>query len=349
MLEKPDLPDQDIIAGLRDGYALDAAQVTFLPIGADIHTAVYRVTAVGGTPYFLKLRNGPFDAITVEVPQLLKTQGSRAIAAATIAPLETKAGWLSSRLQVRASSPQPGASSGEPYQMILYPFVEGQDGYEAALTPRQWLDFGAALRGVHDMQLPPDLAERIRAETFSARYRDQARMYLHQAKTTRFPDPTAARLAAFMRARQDSSRTCSIAATSLAACCTRAPCKNPCYTDNAPAFVLCHADVHPGNLLLPPDSSLYLVDWDNPIFAPKERDLMSIGAGMGSDRGQGEALFIRATARRASTAWRWPTTAMSASSKISPPTANSCWRQPRAVRTASSRTGTFAAILPPAM
>ncbi|MGH7250149.1 MAG: phosphotransferase family protein, partial [Minisyncoccia bacterium] len=45
--------------------------------------------------------------------------------------------------------------------------------------------------------------------------------------------------------------------------------------------VLCHTDIHMGNLLLSSDQRVYIVDWDQPIFAPKERDLMFIGGGVG--------------------------------------------------------------------
>ncbi len=49
----------------------------------------------------------------------------------------------------------------------------------------------------------------------------------------------------------------------------------------SPGFVLCHSDAHAWNLLIDPQGQLYIVDWDNPILAPKERDLMFIGAGLG--------------------------------------------------------------------
>jgi spectinomycin phosphotransferase len=44
-------------------------------------------------------------------------------------------------------------------------------------------------------------------------------------------------------------------------------------------WVLCHADIHPGNLLLPiaDPTTLYIVDWDNPLYAPCERDLALVG------------------------------------------------------------------------
>ena len=43
---------------------------------------------------------------------------------------------------------------------------------------------------------------------------------------------------------------------------------------------VCHSDIHAWNLLIDGNDHLYMVDWDNPIMAPKERDLMFIGAGL---------------------------------------------------------------------
>jgi spectinomycin phosphotransferase len=57
---------------------------------------------------------------------------------------------------------------------------------------------------------------------------------------------------------------------------------------------LCHSDIHPGNLFIDPKGPLYLVDWDYPMLAPKERDLMFIGGGQGYVRisaAEEEALF----------------------------------------------------------
>ncbi len=40
-------------------------------------------------------------------------------------------------------------------------------------------------------------------------------------------------------------------------------------------FVLCHTDIHPGNVMRDPNGKLYLVDWENVQLAPKEADLYS--------------------------------------------------------------------------
>jgi len=71
MLTKPDLRDEKIMACLRHAYGLDIATVSFLPLGADFNTAVYRVTTTDGADHFLKLRRGEFLEASVSVPKYL--------------------------------------------------------------------------------------------------------------------------------------------------------------------------------------------------------------------------------------------------------------------------------------
>jgi spectinomycin phosphotransferase len=40
--------------------------------------------------------------------------------------------------------------------------------------------------------------------------------------------------------------------------------------------ILCHADLHVGNVLVSPDGSISVVDWDEVTLAPPERDLMFV-------------------------------------------------------------------------
>jgi spectinomycin phosphotransferase len=58
--------------------------------------------------------------------------------------------------------------------------------------------------------------------------------------------------------------------------------------------VLCHADIHAWNLHITPEGSLYIVDWDTVLFAPKERDLMFVGSGLaGWQRSEQAAAFYQ--------------------------------------------------------
>jgi spectinomycin phosphotransferase len=44
--------------------------------------------------------------------------------------------------------------------------------------------------------------------------------------------------------------------------------------------VVCHGDPHVGNLLADDDESVWLVDWDDAVLAPRERDLMFVLGGV---------------------------------------------------------------------
>lgn len=254
MLEKPDIPDELILARLQEEYDLGVDQIAFLPLGADLGTAVYRVITDDGTPYFLKLRKG-FDEIAVTVPLFLQSQGIREI----IAPIATRSNrfWL---------------AFGE-YTMILYPYIEGQDGYEIELSEQHRLALGTVLKRIHTLQLPPELRERIPEENFSPHWRDQLKSLQAQAELKVFEEVTAAKLADFMRSKWNVIYQLVDRAEELASELRSASLE----------FVLCHTDIHAGNLLIPTDGQqtiLYIVDWDNPLLAPKERDLMFIGAGI---------------------------------------------------------------------
>jgi spectinomycin phosphotransferase len=253
MLEKPDIQDESIIACLRDEYGLNVARLAFLPLGADLNTAVYRAVADDETPYFCKLRGGVFDETSVALPKFLSDQGIAQI----IAPLATQTGQL-------------WASLGT-FKVILYPFVAGRNGYEVDLTERHWRDFGAALKGVHTAVVPPALIERIRRETYSPRWRETVRTFLGRVEDNVYGDPVAAELAAFLQAKREE----------ILDLVERSERLSQMLRMRSPEFTLCHSDVHAGNILIDANDALYIVDWDDPILAPKERDLMFVGGAQG--------------------------------------------------------------------
>lgn len=267
MLEKPALEDSKIAACLQAEYGLFIKQVDFLPMGADLNTAVYRVAAADKT-YFLKLRRGLFDETSVTLLKFLSDQGIRQI----IAPIPAKNGLLWGSL--------------ENYRTILYSFIDGRNGYEIDLSDEHWVEFGAALKRIHSVELPAALAGRIRRETYPPQGRESVKSALARAKAGVFDDPLAAETAAFLMDRQKDvlelvSRAESRAATLQA---------------EGREFVLCHSDLHAGNILIGADGAFYIVDWDEPIFAPKERDLMYPGGAQGfrgHTPGQEESLFYR--------------------------------------------------------
>jgi spectinomycin phosphotransferase len=251
MLEKPDISDELIASRLQEEYGLQVPHLEFLPLGADSGTAVYRVVENGGTAYFLKLRKG-FEEIVVTVPLFLKSRGLKEI----ISPFETK-------------SKQGWADFGE-YTMILYPFIEGKDGFDRELTDPHRKTLGTALRRIHTAQLPPELRRRIPQESFSPQWRERLKSFQDLVDTRVFDDATAAKLAEFMKSKRDEISRLAKRTEELASEVQSKPLE----------LVLCHTDIHGGNILISNSEDLYIVDWDNPLLAPKERDLMFIGGGI---------------------------------------------------------------------
>jgi spectinomycin phosphotransferase len=252
MLEKPDLPDEKIIACLHDAFGLHITQVTFLPFGW-VNNALYRVTADSGTPYFLKLRRGPFNEIAVAVPAFLHAQGIRQVVAPLATTIHTL--WVNEH----------------GFDWTLYPFFDGKTGFEVALSQPHWIALGASMKAIHTTKLPADLAERVPQEDYSPRWRNTVKIFHKQVEQDRYADPIAAKLGAFWLTKRDEIESIVDRAEQLAQALQSRSVK----------LTVCHSDLHGRNVLVGADNEVAIVDWDAPILAPKERDLMFIGGGVG--------------------------------------------------------------------
>jgi spectinomycin phosphotransferase len=56
LLEKPDIPYEHIVHHVQEEYSLSVDGLTFLPLGADMATAVYRVAVDDKTAFFSNSR-----------------------------------------------------------------------------------------------------------------------------------------------------------------------------------------------------------------------------------------------------------------------------------------------------
>lgn len=253
MLEKPALADSTLIACLQRAYGLAVTAITFLPLGADANAAVYRAVTAEGNAYFVKLRRGHFEETAVTLPKFYSDQGIAHI----IPPVATQSGQLWATLDA--------------FRVILYPFVEGHNANEVALSDELWRAFGAALKLVHTVTLPPALGQQIPREQYSPQAREAVKEFLARAAVETWQEPVAAQTAALLHEKR-------AAVLDLIARAER--CAHLLQAQ-APDFIVCHSDIHAWNLLIDTTNHLYMVDWDNPIWAPKERDLMFVGSGLG--------------------------------------------------------------------
>ena len=250
MLDPSPVPDAALLDCAHEQFGLAATAVAFLPLGYDANAWAYRLEA--DATYFLKVRRGAAALPGLLAPRYVGDQGI----AGVLAPLPMRDGRLWAQL-------------GE-FTVTLQPFVAGRDAWDSNLSDDQWLAFGALLRRVHALPVPPELAAHLVAETFTPDYLDYLPALAARAHGPAPDDPIAAELVAAWRANETTIDALRARTTALGEQLRRA----------GHPRVLCHADAHLGNVLVGDDGRLWLIDWDGAALAPRERDLMFVIGGI---------------------------------------------------------------------
>jgi len=265
VIEKPNISDERIIFALRENYSIPVVDVEFLPLGLDSSAWSYRVQAENGT-YFLKIRKGIPNPAGILVPRFLKEQGIEQV----MAPLSTRHGkaW----------------ETVDHFSFILYPFIKGKEVMDVGMSDAHWEEFGSVLKRIHTAKLTPDIANQINRENFSSQRLKWDKEIHAQVKSRKYDDPFQEQLAEFWLENYSTISTILQRAEALA--------KKMQATDLE--FVLCHADIHTANILRTEDDKIFIVDWDETILAPKERDLLFVMGSIFGDtsRGRAEQLFF---------------------------------------------------------
>lgn len=253
MREPPALiAPESLLAALSTAYGLDVVQLRFLPLGHDSSAWVYSAESADGARRFVKLRAGQINEAALHVPHLLHARGVEQV----VAPLPTRSGALS-------------AAAG-PFALTVYPFVDGATGMAAGLTEGQWGAYGSALRQIHAVPVPAELAALMRKESYTPPAADIVRRVDAALQGPPPDDPSALALAAFWRGRRDE----------ILHLLGRAEELGRELAGRGLPHVLCHADIHTGNVLRDGDTGVWIVDWDETVLAPKERDLMFVVGGI---------------------------------------------------------------------
>ncbi len=253
MREPPsNLATETLRGALLEHYAVMASEITFLPIGYDASAWVYRVQTADDQSYFLKVRLSVTNEASLIVPRFLHDRG----VAQVVAPLPSVIG----RLWVGAAG----------YALILYPFVAGMTGMDHRMSARQWHDYGATLRQIHDVAVTPELARQMRRETFVPEWGAMVRRLDAHIAAESFDEPAPQALATFWQAHREE----------IHAVLERAEALGRRLIQPTPSFRLCHAAIHTGNVIVGVNGQVWIVDWDEAILAPVERDLMFVVGGI---------------------------------------------------------------------
>lgn len=248
MIEKPDIRDEIIIAALNENYSIQVSRIEFLPIGNDATAFSYQVEDRNGNSYFLKLKTNLANLAALFVPRFLKDHNIEQV----VAPILTQTQKLFKEM--------------DGFALILYPFIPGREAMEIGMSDEQWTEFGSLLKEIHFTRLSSDIARFVHREDFVPKWSRIALNMQKQVDAGRFTDPYQKELAGFWKEKKEIIQAV-IERTELIG-------QNLQHADLE--FVLCHADIHTANILVTPDQKLFIVDWDDTLFAPRERDLMHV-------------------------------------------------------------------------
>lgn len=252
MIEKQSLSSQCIIDCLNINYGIAVSKLIVLALGADMNASVYKAETSDGRSYFVKFKSGDCYDINVAILTLLQASGIQQI----LPPIKATDGKLTQHIN--------------DFTLIVYPFVDGQNGFDYRLTDDQWVTLGKVLRQVHEFEVPPLIKDQIGKEIYSDKWREAVRSLDAHIDKNPTGDETALKLQGFMKEHR----------AAIHRLVNRAESLSQKIQKQSPEFVLCHSDIHAGNLLIDENSAIYIVDWDEPVMAPKERDLMFIGGGV---------------------------------------------------------------------
>jgi spectinomycin phosphotransferase len=250
MREEPRIARETLRACLQEEYGLIPAAIDYLPIGRDLNAGVYRVVSEERAPYLLKVKAGEFYAASCIVPRYLSDHSIESV----VAPLRTRTEGLWAR-------------AGE-WTVLVYRYHEGETGW-ATMSEDYWKTAGAIFRRIHGVALPPSGFDGVRTETFdpSGYTHSIESLETHLATSG---DGGRKPQQALRDAWAEHRSTVHALVTSLdkLAGMLRSQTRR---------YVICHADLHPGNLLRDRAGHVFVVDWDDVMLAPRERDFIFVG------------------------------------------------------------------------
>jgi spectinomycin phosphotransferase len=250
MREKPNIAEEQLLTHLEGKYHLSVLNLEFLPLGLDTNAGTYRVVTGQGTAYFLKAKQASsFYKPACVVPRYLRDQGITAV----VAPIPTQQQTLWTQL--------------EHWHIMLYPFIDGETGWQPGLNDEQWRTVGVALKQIHGAMLPPEGFPSLRNERFDpGEYSRWIESFEAQQLASHDGSSIERDLRACWIAHQSTIHMLLTLMEKLASL----------LQTQAGPRVICHADLHPGNILRTPSNDVFIIDWDDVMLAPKERDFLFV-------------------------------------------------------------------------
>ncbi len=243
--------DWRLAARVAEEFGLTLVSAVPVDLGADPAARLWRATTADGDEYAVKLTGGGTPAGPLVTAQLA-ARGVPGI----VAPLTTRDGRL--------------AAVHDGRRLTVVPWVSDQPAPAGGMRPAHWRAYGAVLAAAHAVPVTDALAglpweDHTHAAVGAAVRETDRRLRAVDGRADRWTREVATR---WRTAAADLARLLA-AVDRLGAELRARPAE----------LVVCHGDPHLGNLLLGADGQVWLIDWDDAVLAPRERDLMFVLAG----------------------------------------------------------------------
>lgn len=247
MLDKPHLDEGKIVSYVNGHYQLIVDHLLFLPLGNSTNSWMYKVITKNKKEYFLKLKKANVYEPSLLVPKYLKDQGIEEV----IAPIQNKEQQLWGHI--------------DDSSVILYPFVQGETAAAVGMSPEQWTEIGTALKKIHATKLPNELIDKVQTEIFAKKWSDWMKEFVIKIQKSAYTDRFQREIAIVWKEKLEDINYMLGRAAELSQIIEKQQVE----------FVLCHSDIHDDNIFVSKEKP-FIIDWDNVMLAPKERDLVFI-------------------------------------------------------------------------
>lgn len=244
MLERAPIDDSAIINVLEEQYGLVIKSLEFLPVGAAGWS--YRAEIAAQGRWFVKLRQGKVYPPAVEIPVTLRQHLKTEL---LLPALPTRQGDLWAE---KAS-----------FYLAVYPYLPGHNAMDVPLDNKNWQKIGAFFAGLHSAGKIPRLSDFLKVEKFNSDCQQIAPEVLNEALYKNH-EGVALVLEKFIREK----------AAEIARIIERTRQLGQTLREKQPEMVLCHGDPNTSNIFVTETGDLYVLDWDEVMLAPPERDLM---------------------------------------------------------------------------
>ncbi len=244
MINEPDIDKDNLKSLLEEKYGLKVSHLVFQPKGEVSWS--YIVHCEDATKYFFKIHKT--QGLSLSRLELLYNLHSESGIQNISYPLKTKAGEL--EIKVNGS------------QSVLFNYIDGKTSGEQDLSQKDLENLGELLGKIHHSK--ESIGEFTIKEEFKSPFKEGINKIYENINTLEDLNEVQQETrniyldykAIFLNELNELENT----AKDL--------------TSQDIEFVNCHGEPSPDNIMISESGKIYLIDWDAPIFAPKEKDLM---------------------------------------------------------------------------